>query len=311
MRSRTLNDERDIERNCPSPEEAEAGGVLRSRAAVFTILGAPCEAIAAHFSGAPFARHFHDCHTFGLVMRGMNRFSYRNRSFEAGEGSIGTCDPGEVHDGGLCGAPWSYMSLFPSPDAMARLSEEMGLEGVPEFGTGHIADRASTLSLHALLETIFDEAMEQEAIEQLAREALGAIIAGNALGAGRRERAERSGRIARVAIEAIHDRWDEAVRIDELAAVAGASPFTTIRAVARATGLTPHAYLSQLKVDKAKAMVSDGLPIAEAAVASGFADQAHLTRAMKRRWGVTPGVFARAHDRYRANENKRSGAPDV
>ena len=41
------------------------------------------------------------------------------------------------------------------------------------------------------------------------------------------------------------------------------------------------------------ALMREGEPVAEVAAACGFVDQSHLTRAFKRAFGMTPGVFRR------------------
>ena len=83
-----------------------------------------------------------------------------------------------------------------------------------------------------------------------------------------------------------------------LAAVAeacglSASYFT--RAFRRSTGLPPHAWLLQVRVERAMTMLRrrDGA-LAEIAMACGFADQAHFTRAFTRRVGTSPGAWRRA-----------------
>jgi AraC-like DNA-binding protein len=42
-------------------------------------------------------------------------------------------------------------------------------------------------------------------------------------------------------------------------------------------------------------MIRQGHPICDAATASGFADQAHLTRSFRRTMGVTPGAYRGAY----------------
>ncbi|WP_333904326.1 helix-turn-helix domain-containing protein, partial [Achromobacter insolitus] len=44
----------------------------------------------------------------------------------------------------------------------------------------------------------------------------------------------------------------------------------------------------------ARVLLRDGLALADAAHAVGFADQAHLTRVFKQVYGSTPGVLRRA-----------------
>ena len=63
---------------------------------------------------------------------------------------------------------------------------------------------------------------------------------------------------------------------------------------ARATGMTPHAYLVQRRIDLARRMIAGGSSLAEAAIASGFADQSHMTRTFIRKYGLSPGAYADA-----------------
>lgn len=84
---------------------------------------------------------------------------------------------------------------------------------------------------------------------------------------------------------------EQDVSLVRLAAVAGLSPFHLVRVFREAVGLPPHAYLDQVRVERAKGLLSAGLPIARAAAEAGFADQSHLTRRFKRLVGVTPGQY--------------------
>jgi AraC-like DNA-binding protein len=61
----------------------------------------------------------------------------------------------------------------------------------------------------------------------------------------------------------------------------------------REVGMPPHAYQIQLRVARARRLVAAGVPLAEVASMTGFADQSHLTRLFKRVVGVPPGQYAR------------------
>jgi AraC-like DNA-binding protein len=86
----------------------------------------------------------------------------------------------------------------------------------------------------------------------------------------------------------------EAVSLTRLAEVAGLSSFYFIRVFRAAFGVTPHTYLTRLRLERARMLLRTAMPIAQAAVAAGFSDQSHLTRLFKRVYGTTPGVYARA-----------------
>jgi AraC-like DNA-binding protein len=93
----------------------------------------------------------------------------------------------------------------------------------------------------------------------------------------------------------LHDNFNELVSLDELAALAKLSRFHLLRAFARHTGMPPHTYQLQLRIDRACVLLRAGVTAAEAATQVGFADQSHFTRHFKRIWCITPGQYARLH----------------
>ncbi|PZR43870.1 MAG: AraC family transcriptional regulator, partial [Stutzerimonas stutzeri] len=100
------------------------------------------------------------------------------------------------------------------------------------------------------------------------------------------------------AIGRARDRLDgdpaSAVTLENLASECGLGRFRLVRDFARLTGLTPHAYLLQRRTELARRLIASGTPLAEAAIASGFADQSHMTRNFTRRYGYTPGTYLAA-----------------
>jgi AraC-like DNA-binding protein len=83
-------------------------------------------------------------------------------------------------------------------------------------------------------------------------------------------------------------------RLEEIASAAGLNKFVLLRQFRRSLGTTPHAYLIQLRIERARALLARGASAAEAAATAGFADQPHMTRQFKRLVGLTPGAYARA-----------------
>jgi AraC-like DNA-binding protein len=81
--------------------------------------------------------------------------------------------------------------------------------------------------------------------------------------------------------------------LDDLAAAAQVNKFVLVRHFRRTLGTTPHAYLTLLRLDFARALLARGASIAEVAVSAGFSDQAHLGRFFKRLYGVTPAAYVR------------------
>ena len=96
------------------------------------------------------------------------------------------------------------------------------------------------------------------------------------------------------AVELIDNDPAAPVTLADLGRVCGMSRFQVLRGFAKATGMTPHAYLVQRRIDLARRLIAAGVPLAQAAADSGFADQSHMTRVFARRFGLSPGAYAQA-----------------
>lgn len=81
------------------------------------------------------------------------------------------------------------------------------------------------------------------------------------------------------------------VSLDELSEVAHLSRYHLLRVFQAATGLSPHAYQNQLRVDLAKRLLANGAPISQVAAEAGFVDQSHFSRVFKQFTGATPKQY--------------------
>ena len=102
-------------------------------------------------------------------------------------------------------------------------------------------------------------------------------------------------RAIRLARDFLDDHLDQKVRLGDIANAVGLPPFRLLRAFERATGLSPHSYQRQARIRFAAGLIRIGQPLSDVAAASGFADQAHLTRSFRRTMGVTPGAYRNAY----------------
>jgi AraC family transcriptional regulator len=95
--------------------------------------------------------------------------------------------------------------------------------------------------------------------------------------------------------EYIHEHLHEDIKLIELAAIAQISPYHFLRLFKQSTGITPHQYILQRRIDKAKYLLHESkLSIAEIGLRVGFCDQSHFTRCFKRLLGITPKQFLSA-----------------
>lgn len=91
------------------------------------------------------------------------------------------------------------------------------------------------------------------------------------------------------AIDYMHAHLEQDISLDELAKTVNISPSHLRRLFKQATGMAPHQYLIDLRVNRAKELLLTGsFSVNEVAAEVGFADQSHLHRHFKRIFGVTP-----------------------
>lgn len=83
--------------------------------------------------------------------------------------------------------------------------------------------------------------------------------------------------------------------LDTLARIAGLSVPEFARCFRTATGESPHAFVTRRRIERAQALLRSqpSLPLADLAVALGFADQAHFSRRFRQVTGTTPARFRR------------------
>lgn len=101
-------------------------------------------------------------------------------------------------------------------------------------------------------------------------------------------------RLKRV-LDLIECRLASELTLEDLAAEACLSPFHFSRLFRRATGLTPHRYVTERRVRAAKEMLALGrASLVEIALETGFGSQANFNRVFRKATGVSPGNFKKA-----------------
>ncbi|MGC3000604.1 AraC family transcriptional regulator [Streptomyces sp. G35A] len=113
---------------------------------------------------------------------------------------------------------------------------------------------------------------------------------------GAAETPRRDPVLARRLRELLDERVMEGIGLREAAGVLSVHPAHLVRAFSGAYGIAPHQYLMSRRVGRARRLLLEGRSPSSVAVATGFYDQAHLTRHFRKLVGVTPGRY-RAGDR--------------
>ncbi len=248
------------------------------------------EAIKARFSGHAYDLHRHDEWLVGVTDRGLQDFYCRGRRRQSSPGRVILIEPGEMHDG-QAGTDdgFAYRMLYlPQPWLKGELRRPSA--GDPGFSSTLRQDDA----LGAAIRTACD--VLHRPPEPLARDAaLDAVL--HRLGPHLDRRvpsttARADARLARRARDHLHDDLALSIGADALAkAVGAADRFQLARAFRLAYGVSPHAYLVQIRLTRARRLLAKGEPPATVAATCGFADQSHLGRWFRRAYALSPGAY--------------------
>ncbi len=270
---------RGLERSCEA--RAREGIVAAPASAGF-------ERIEARFFGPAFARHRHDTYALGVTLAGVQTFWYRGAQRRSLPGQILVLHPDEIHDGGAGDETGlRYRMLYVEP---ALLRRALGEGATPPFVAEPVFDDAALRGAlsQALgpLDVALDELERDDIVGRLAR--------GLARRAGRPAPplAKTAARPAQLARDYLEAHVGRAVSSAELERAAGLDRYALARHFRALYATSPHRYLVMRRLQRARAMIGAGEPLAEVAAATGFADQSHLNRHFKKAFGMPPGRWA-------------------
>lgn len=264
------------------------------------------EMLRANYVTHSFTRHTHEGYAIGVIDAGVEAFAYRGSNYQATAGSIVVIHPGEVHTG-HAGIPsgWSYRMLYPDASLLQSVLSEIKESTlcIPFFPNPVIQDARLAAQLrqsHIAVET---------SDSQLKREScflwtLAQLISQYAESCPVIAPLKQDHAVVQRVREYLHSHYASSVSLEQLAQIANLKPLRLLRVFQREVGLPPHTYLVQVRVARAKALLSAGMPIAHVASDTGFTDQSHLNRHFKRVVGVTPGQYVSGCCKTSSNPEK-------
>jgi AraC-like DNA-binding protein len=250
--------------------------------------------LTARFGGHAYDLHRHETYAVGLTLWGAQSFHYRGALQTSGAGQVMVIHPDEAHDGHAgVDAGFAYRMLYVDPAAIGA-----ALGGTTPFVTEVVADDAALARLLREAFADFPRTLEPIAVDAVVAR-LAELLAARS-DAPRQRRGAVAPRVADQAANRAIWRAREflvaeaprTVASDELEKVSGLDRFALARQFRAAFGTSPHRFQVGRRLARAQGMIARGVALSEVAVATGFADQSHLTRLFSARFGLTPGRWA-------------------
>ena len=220
------------------------------------------------------------------------------RNFQAG--NCGIVDL-RLHLESEYAGPFHYLSFYLRRAALDAVTDDEGSPRIGDLrhepGVG-VSDPVVRNLLRSLAPALARPAAETSALyaDHVAR-AFNTHLASTYGELRSRERALRGGLAPwqqRRARELIDARLDGALPLAELAQACRLSVRHFARAFRQSTGQSPHRWLTERRLEKARGLLeSSARSLSEIAAETGFASQSHFTRIFTRRVGTSPGAWRR------------------
>jgi AraC-like DNA-binding protein len=250
--------------------------------------------LCADFTTHEYPPHTHDALVVAVTEQGGSVIRSRGQIEEAHPSTLFVFNPAEPHAGWMGWSKrWQYRGMYLTQTALDQVAQGLGIESVPYFTRNLFGDPdliEGFLAMHRAIEEGRDVFRERE----LLIGSFGKLFQRHGSGGGRIKPAPRDRVVfARVA-ERMRAEYATELRLEDLAAHVGLTTFQLIGLFKRTVGLTPHAYLTQVRLGMACRHLRHSSALAEVATAVGFYDQSALNKHFKRCYGITPLQFARA-----------------
>jgi AraC-like DNA-binding protein len=203
-------------------------------------------------------------------------------------------NPAEPHSSWMgWSRQWCYRSFYLTQSSLDDLADGLGVRQTPYFTQNAFNDPdliREFNALHRQIERDGERFQEREKLVQT----FGRLFRRHGSDGRRIAPAPRDRSVLGQAVALIRERHAENLQLEELAGAVGLTSFQLIDLFKRNVGLTPHAYLTQVRLGAACRHLRNGLPPAEVATEAGFYDQSAMNNRFKRCYGITPLQFAKA-----------------
>jgi AraC family transcriptional regulator len=265
---------------------------------------------AAHFTvrhtlavqATDFESHAHSYYTVTALLGGQLQLIIGDATLDLSAGQVALTNANQPH--AASGEAFEFVSIGISPTLINELVTELGLtRATPEivFRSSKIIDETITATARSIASELRQEKVgRSEMLESLVRQlAIHLLRLHFTVRQSAQIEISRAGlvdRRLRRAIEFIHDNFGRDLALEEIAGAAYLSEYHFARLFKQIIGTTPHGYLANLRIEKARKLLSEtAIPIIEIAAMVGYQSQSHFTKIFKSVTGLTPKAYRESH----------------
>jgi AraC-like DNA-binding protein len=242
-------------------------------------------------SAACYTPHTHPTLSIGAIDSGHIVMSLGAQRIPLQSGCLVIVEPHQVHAcNATNGGPWSYQMLYLDAAWARQVFAESGAPAELALPPA-LRQPASYQAYCRLNALLFSPASADEKEAALIAFLGDLLVACLPLASAAKPNTATPDLAALKTL--LSEHCDRPWPLAELAARAGLSRYQLIRAFRADSGMTPHAWLLDARINRAKQLLRAGQPLAEVAHQLHFADQSHFQRVFKERVAATPKAYSR------------------
>jgi AraC family transcriptional regulator len=248
--------------------------------------------------GCEFQPHAHSTFNLTAILGGRMTATIGEREFDVSSGDVALTNIGQSHSAHA--SEVEFVSIAVNSVLVNELVTEIGVTRTSAeivFRCSVVTDETITRLAREIVSEMSVEQLGNAAmLDALVRQVVIHLLRCH-LTVRRSDQIEfsRAGpvdRRLRRAIEFMHDNFGREIAVEEIASAAYLSEYHFARFFKQITGVTPHVYLANLRLERARKLLADTtLPIGEIASMVGYQSQSHFTKMFKSITGVTPRVY--------------------
>lgn len=241
-------------------------------------------------SRSSFKPHMHRAFSIGAVDRGRVEYTVGSSVATLGPGSLALINPEMLHScNSLCAEGRSYYMLYLDVSWCLTVQKSLwNLDSFAETATIRLDDEPLYRRYCQVMQQLLRPDIHLQEKEQLLVDLVSTVFQHSC-----RPQAKRTTPPGNIDCLKAMLREDLArdLTLDSLAKALGANPYTLLRRFKAETGITPHAYRMNCRIEQARRYLRQGMDITETALECGFFDQSHLHRHFKAMTTVTPQEY--------------------
>lgn len=253
------------------------------------------EMLKASYFQQEFSRHVHEGFCIGVIEEGAQRFYRTGGEHVAPKGDIILVNADEVHTGSSAvETGWRYRAIYPTPEIFYEVTRDLTtVQGTaPWFREAVLHDEGLAQQL-GLLFDLLEQPQNTLLKQSLFLSTIAWLVAQYSQARPPvTEFSSAKQRILKVK-ELMASMPEHEFSLVELATIANLSQWHFLRQFKQYVGLSPHAWLVQVRLQKSQKLLRQGWSLSEISQQCGFSDQSHFSRHFRRTFGISPGGYMR------------------